>query len=137
MTKEQEQKCHAIIHTASTAAGATSAFTSQIPFADSAVIIPAQMTMVIGLAKVFGYDLGEGFVRSLISPMVVQELGKGAAKQLVGMIPIAGNLVKAGVSVSFTEALGWIIANEFAKGSAVDMSPEGIFSNIRDAVSKR
>ncbi len=54
MTEEQKTKCAAIIHTATAASGGASFFTAQIPLADSAIILPAQMTMIVGLAGIFG-----------------------------------------------------------------------------------
>ena len=136
MTPDEAAKCHAIIHSASAVAGGTSAATSQIPYADSTIIVPTQMTMIIALGKVFGYKITEGIAKSLVSPLIIQELGKGAAKALVGIIPIAGNIVKAGVSVSFTEALGWFMANEFVEGKESGLSAEELFDKAGKAADK-
>lgn len=134
MTTEEAIQCHGIIHAASAASGGVSAATAQIPFADSALIVPAQMTMIIALGQVFGYKLSDGIAESVIAPLVVQELGKGAAKTLVGMIPIAGNIVKAGVSITFTEALGWLMAARFAEGRKQGLDTDELLKASSDAI---
>ena len=50
---EQKKKCQKIIHTASVAAGGAGTGLSQIPLADTAVITPIQITMIISLAEEF------------------------------------------------------------------------------------
>ena len=47
ITKEQREKCHAVIHSASVAAGGVGAAGAQIPVADNAVIVPIQVGMII------------------------------------------------------------------------------------------
>ena len=135
MTKDQEVKCHAIIHAATAASGGTSFFTAQIPLADSAVIVPAQMAMVVGLAGVFGYKLSEGIAEALIGPITAQQMGQAAAKTLVGLIPIAGNITKAGISVAFTEALGWYVASKFAEGKARELDPDEAVKFVKDEIN--
>lgn len=111
-----------------------SAATAQIPLADNTLIVPAQMTMVISLGKVFGYKITEGIAKSLVVPLVVQGLGREVAKTLVGILPVAGNVVKAGVSVFFTEALGWIVANEFDEGSKKNLDAEEVFRTVEKSI---
>ena len=53
MTDSQRSKCHAIIHTAATLAGAVATGLAQIPLSDAAVITPIQIAMIIGIGKVF------------------------------------------------------------------------------------
>ena len=42
-------------------------------------------------------------------------VGGGLAQFLVGWIPIAGNIINAGTAASITEALGWALAEDFAR----------------------
>lgn len=134
MTKEQVLKCNAIIHTATAAAGSASFFTAQIPLADSALIVPAQMAMVVGLAGVFGYKVTEGVAEAIVGPIIAQEMGKAVAKTLVGFIPVAGNITKAGISVTFTETLGWLIAQKFCEGRARSLDAEDALHFVGDGV---
>lgn len=134
MTKEEQMKCHAIIHTASAASGSVSFFTAQIPLADSALIVPSQMVMVVSLAGVFGYKLTEGMAEAIVGPIIAQEMGKAVAKTLVGVIPIAGNITKSGISVVFTETLGWLIAQKFCEGRSRDLDAEDALHFVGDAI---
>lgn len=107
-----------IIHTATTGAAAVSA--SPIPFSDSALLIPIQTTMIVGLYKANGYNISQGVVTGALKSTLISGFGKAAAGNLLKFIPvvgsIAGGLINAGVAVAFTEALGFSVAHEL-KGS--------------------
>ena len=59
MEVDKKAKCHAIIHAASIASVGVSAATAQIPAADSVIIVPVQMAMIISLGKVYEYKITE------------------------------------------------------------------------------
>lgn len=113
MTKEQKQKCHAIIHTASTAAAGVGAGLAQIPFSDNAVLVPIQVTMVISLGKVFGLSISESAAMSALTTAATSVVGRGLSQILVGWIPVIGNAINASTAAGVTEAAGWVIAKEF------------------------
>ena len=92
------------------------------------------MAMVIGLAGVFGYKFSEGVAEAIVGPIIAQQMGQAAAKTLVGLIPIAGNITKAGVSVSFTEALGWYVASKFAEGKSRELDPDAVLDFVKDGI---
>lgn len=106
-----------IIHTATTGAAAVSA--SPIPFSDSALLIPIQTTMIVGLYKANGYNISQGVVTGALKSTLISGFGKAAAGNLLKFIPVvgsvAGGLINAGVA-AFTEALGFSVAHEL-KGS--------------------
>lgn len=135
MTPEQKAKCHAIIHAATVASGGASFFTAQIPLADSALIVPAQMTMVVGLAGVFGYKLSEGVEEAILGPIIAKEVGVKVSSSLLGVIPIAGNITNAGISVAVTETLGWLIAQKFCEGRYRELDTEDVLGFVGDVVS--
>lgn len=115
MTSSQRNKCHAIIHSASASAGAVGAGLAQIPCSDNAVITPIQLTMTIALGKVFGVELTESSARAAVASAAAAMVGRTASQLLLGWIPVAGNIINACTAASITEAIGWIIAKEFAK----------------------
>ena len=63
-----------IIHTATTGAAAVSA--SPIPFSDSALLIPIQTTMIVGLYKANGYNISQGVVTGALKSILFQGLVK-------------------------------------------------------------
>ena len=116
MTSEQKKKCHAIIHTASTAAAGVGAGLAQIPGSDNAVITPIQLTMTISLGKVFGKTLTESMGLAAMGSVAASAVGRTASQFLVGWIPVVGNAVNAGTAAAVTESMGWLIAREFDAG---------------------
>ena len=115
MTKEQQKKCHAIIHSASVAAAGVGAGLAQIPFSDNAVIVPIQVAMVVSLGKVFGWSLSESAAKSTLTTAATTTVGRGASQILIGWLPGVGNVINATTAAAVTEAAGWIIANDFAE----------------------
>lgn len=113
MTKEQEKKCHAIIHTASGSAAGVGAGLAQIPFSDNVVIVPIQIAMVISLGKVFGLSISEATAMVTLTTAATTTVGRGLSQILVGWIPGVGNVINASTAAAVTEAAGWIVANEF------------------------
>ena len=115
MTTNQEALCHSIIHTASAAAGAVGFGLAQLPFADNAVIVAIQVTMTIALGQVFGLDFTRRAAAATAASATGTLLGRTASQLGAGWIPVAGNVLNAGTAASVTEALGWILAEDFAK----------------------
>lgn len=115
MTFDQHAKCHAIIHSASLSAGAVGAGLAQIPCSDNLVITPIQLAMTVSLGQVFGIDLGESAAKAALASAAAATIGRTAAQVLVGWIPGVGNLINAGTAASLTEAIGWMLAEDFAK----------------------
>ena len=114
-TKAQENNCHAISHAASAAAGGVGAGLAQVPLADNAVITPIQLTMTISLGQVFGIDLTQSAAKAAIGSASASMVGKTIVNLLVGWIPGVGNAINAGTAAAVTEALGWTLANDFAR----------------------
>lgn len=118
MTDSENSKCHAIIHSAATAAGAVGAGLAQLPFSDNLVIMPIQIGMVASLGNVFGKNLGETAIKSLISAAAGTVIGRSASQALLGWVPVLGNAINASTAFAITESIGWAIANNFAMETA-------------------
>lgn len=116
MTDDEKAKCHAIIHSASVAAGGVGAGLAQIPGSDNAVITPIQLTMTISLGKVFGVSLTEAAAKAAMASVAASTIGRTISQVLIGWIPGIGNAVNATTAAGITEALGWALAKEFDEG---------------------
>lgn len=116
MTDEQKEKCHLIIHGASVSAGAVGAGLAQLPLADSAVITPIQIAMIIGLGKVFNQHITDSAAKGFVLASIGSLVGRGAAQVLLGWIPGLGNAINATTAASITEGIGWAVANRLDKG---------------------
>lgn len=113
MLDTRDEKCHAIIHSASVAAGAFGAGLAQIPFADTVPITGIQIGMIIGIAEVFNIDLAEGAAKALLVGFASSTVGRNVAGLIVGWIPGIGNAIKAGTAGALTEAIGWAAVAHF------------------------
>lgn len=117
MTDRQRRQCEGIIHTASVAAAAVGAGLAQVPGSDNAVIVPAQVTMAIGLANVFGIELTRSTALTAIGTASASTVGRTISQWLVGWIPGIGNAINATTAAGVTEALGWTLAYGFDENS--------------------
>ena len=114
MTEDQRAKCHAIIHSASASAAAAAAGLAQIPCSDNAIITPIQLTMAISLGRVFGRELSESAAKAAVASAAAATIGRTAVQIVLGWLPGLGNIINACTAASLTEAIGWILAEEFA-----------------------
>lgn len=117
MTNEEKAKCHAIIHTASTAAAGVGAGLAQVPGSDNALLTPIQLTMTIGLGKVFDINLSESAALAAIGSVAASTIGRTVSQFLVGWIPGIGNAINATTAAALTESMGWLLADQFSKQS--------------------
>ncbi len=114
MPKDKKNKCHAVIHSATAAAIAGGA--SPIPISDAVVISSAQVAMIVGLGKVFGISISDSVAKSIISISVTQAVGKSIFTNLLKLFPASnflGCFIGGAVAGSMTEALGWLVADDF------------------------
>ena len=115
MTRNEEAKCHAIIHAASAAAGGVGAGLAQLPCSDNAVITPIQLGMIVSLGGVFGISVTRPAAEAAASSTAGAAIGMTLSQIIAGWIPGVGNAINAGTAVAVTEAMGWRIANQFAR----------------------
>lgn len=130
MPKELKHKCHVIIHGATTAAAAAGAI--PIPMSDAIPIGAAQISMIIGLGKVFDLTLTDSAAKSIAGVALTQQVGRAVVANILKVVPgvgtIIGGVIGATTAATLTETLGWIVANDFYKISEGE-EPENIAEN--------
>lgn len=119
MSEQERSKCHAIIHSAAVAAGAIGGGLAQIPTSDTILITPLQIGMVASLGNVFGKSLTDTAIKALLSSFTAAFVGRTISQSLT-WLPIVGNIVNGSTAFAMTEAVGWSIANYFAKETAIE-----------------
>ncbi len=115
MDSNHKSKCHKIIHTAAASASAAAAGLAQIPGSDAIPITALQVGMIISLGAVFGQEITKSAAKSILGGATAAIGGRTVSQFLVGWIPGLGNAINAATAASITEALGWYVANDFAK----------------------
>lgn len=133
MPKNLEKKCHIAIHSATTAATAAGAI--PIPMSDAIPITAAQIGMIISLGKIFGITLSQAAAKSIASVAVTQHAGRAIFTNILKAIPgvgtVVGGVVGATTAAALTEALGWIVADDFFR-MANGEEPENIVETAGD-----
>jgi uncharacterized protein (DUF697 family) len=118
-----------IIHTAATAAAAASCSLAQgaIVGADTAILVPIHYGMIIKLGETFGRKVNKSQAEAMLGAAVGVGMGTFAVKAVLGIIPIAGNLVNAAISAAYTELLGWTFVEWFynEKDSSIPLQISG------------
>lgn len=115
MTEDQRIKCHAIIHSASTAAGAVGAGLAQLSVADNIVIVPIQVGMVIALGNIFNKHLTDSVANGMVLGSAGTFVGRAISQVFFCWIPGIGNAINASTAAGITEVIGWSITDKFDK----------------------
>ncbi len=94
----------------SAAAAATAAGFTPIPFADAAVLVPIQISMMARIANLYDIPLQRATVASLAATTVTTQAGRAAATGLLKLVPgvgtVVGGAITGGVAGTVTLAVG-------------------------------
>lgn len=130
------RRAHKIVATAAVAAGAA-AFTP-IPFADIAILLPVEISMLASISAVYGLKLDQAFMVTLVGSALSGTAGNIARKALVGgllkLLPgvgsAVGGVLQAAAASTFTTMFGeaYIAALSLimAKNSSASVTPSDI-----------
>lgn len=81
------------------------------------LITAAQIGMIVSLGKIFGITLSQAAAKSIAGVALTQQAGRALVANLLKAIPgagtILGSVISASTAVALTEALGWIVADDF------------------------
>ncbi len=109
---EKKKRAQAAIATATVAAAGEAI--APIPFADCAMLIPTQLTMIASITVIFGFDVNKSILTAFLSSTLgaggATILGKTVFSNLMKLVPGAGTVVGGAISAStagvITAALG-------------------------------
>lgn len=136
MPKELKNKCHKAIHTATIAAGASGLI--PIPVADTVPISAAQVAMIVALGKVFDIPISDSVAGAIMKVGIAQTTGRavvsGAFKAIPGIGTLAGVAIGSTTAAAITEALGWMVADDFYRISQ-GKEPEDILGSVEELKS--
>jgi uncharacterized protein (DUF697 family)/predicted GTPase len=107
--EEKDKKAAGIIAANAAAAAAVGAI--PIPVADAPILMGIQAEMIAALAANYGVA-SEG-LNMVFMPLLASALGLFAASNLLILVPIAGEVIKAAVASSITSAIGMIVSAYF------------------------
>lgn len=125
-----KSKCNRAIHTA--AAAAAAAGISPIPMSDTIPISAAQVAMVVALGKTFDVNLSQSVAKSVMGVTIAQGAGRAIVANVFKCIPglgsVLGGVISGATAFSLTEALGWLIADDFYRMSKGE-EPQDLVEN--------
>jgi uncharacterized protein (DUF697 family)/GTPase SAR1 family protein len=109
-----EKKSYAQAAVATAAAASVGEGAAPIPFSDCALLIPTQLTMIVSITVVFGFDVNKSILAALLTSTIgsggATVLGKTVVSGLLKLIPgagsVIGGVISAGTAGVITTALG-------------------------------
>jgi uncharacterized protein (DUF697 family) len=111
LTKDEKIKSNAIIHSASVATGAMGVI--PIGPADTLMITPTQIGMIVSLGAVFNIRVSENLAKSILGGLALSVAGRTVAATILNFIPVVGWAIKGGTAAALTEAIGWTAVAHF------------------------
>ena len=118
ITKKEYNTCNKIIHTAAIACAGVGAV-PLINCADTFIITPVQVSMLLALGNVFNVEITESMARAFIFSCGGAIAGRSLSRYTIGLIPGIGNVVNLVTGASLTEAIGWKFVNDYAVNKSV------------------
>ena len=109
-----KEKCEKIIRTAAIACGGVGTGFAQLPLADSAIITPIQVAMIINIGKVYGRDITDSMATAIIGSLSSALTGRCISAVMFGWVPIIGNVVNTVTAAGLTAAIGHLAVKKFA-----------------------
>lgn len=121
-----------------------------IPGADMPVMTLNQMKMVMQMAAAFDQKLDKDRIKELVAVLAGGFLFRTIARELVGLVPLVGWAVKAGIAYSGTYAMGLAALKYFESGgnleelgtflknseAAISAKAKEIYKERKDDISK-
>ena len=120
ITEDRKKKCEKIINTAAIACGGVGTGFAQLPLADSAVITPIQIAMVVKIGKEFDLDLTDSGALAIIGGLAGAIAGRSVSACMLGWFPVVGNFVNAATAAGLTEVIGHLATKKFAEDINVE-----------------
>ena len=118
------EKIHAIIHTASVTAGGIGAGLAQLPGSDMPVLMALQTAMIVAIGHEHGCEITKSHAKSLLLTFPAGYGGRALSQFLVGWIPGYGNAINASTAAGITETIGWAADSHFEKDHAKKTKPD-------------
>ena len=108
----KRQRANVAVGIAAAAAAAVGA--TPIPIADAALIIPVQLTMLVSISAIWGLDLSEASLATIVSGAITSTAGTLGGRALVGallkFIPgvgtVAGSIISGSTAAVITTTFG-------------------------------
>lgn len=140
---EKKLRAKKYINAATAAAAGVGAV--PISFSDSALLVPIQMTMIVGIINVYGIQSLANISKQVVSDIIISNIGKSIAGNIIKLIPVAGQVVggiiNATVASAITKAIGeacscicYKACEDIMKGKNVDFENMFDFDLIMDLV---
>lgn len=119
ITETVKTQAQVIIHGASAGAAAIGGGLAFLPWADNVPLTGIQISLAIGLGKLFNIELTEamasGAIRAVLASMSGQIITRSLSQAVLGWVPIWGNALNASTAALLTEAVGWNLYQKFSE----------------------
>lgn len=121
----KRRRARRIVATATSTAAATGA--TPIPFADAAILVPVQVSMLAGIAATFGLPVTRVFLTTLVSTAVGTSsatfIGRAIVGGLLKLVPGAGSLAGGAINAATASALTAALGEAFIAALSTTFEP--------------
>lgn len=133
---------------ASSAAAASTAGASPIPFSDVVILAPIQVTMLAGISAIYGLELSWRFLTTLVSSALgvtaASFAGRAIVSNILKLIPgggtVAGGAISAATAASITGLLGeayiTTLSKFFTENPNADPDTEELAKRLKKEIKK-
>lgn len=107
---------------------------SPIPFSDAALLVPAQLAMIVHISGIYGMQNIGSMSQSVVANLVITQIGKSVAGNLIKLLPgigtVTGSMINATVASSITYLIGMTVSQLCYQASKNIL--EGKDANLED-----
>lgn len=107
VSNEKHAKVNRIVHGGATVAAGLSAALAQMPGTSRGPITAIQVIMVSQIAETYGCKVSRAAVLGFIIKKAASQIGVHATTEVMGLVPGAGNAIKASIAFGMTESIGF------------------------------
>ena len=107
MAKMSKVAAHLWIHGWSLAHGITAATTAKLPDGGYTVLTAETIAAVLSFSKACGATWSRAFIESFVKQQLANRIGVMISQQVIGKIPVAGEVYNGIASAGITEAILW------------------------------
>eukprot|EP00449_Zooxanthella_nutricula_P050254 CAMPEP_0198612486 /NCGR_PEP_ID=MMETSP1462-20131121/157920_1 /TAXON_ID=1333877 /ORGANISM="Brandtodinium nutriculum, Strain RCC3387" /LENGTH=348 /DNA_ID=CAMNT_0044344287 /DNA_START=53 /DNA_END=1097 /DNA_ORIENTATION=- len=109
------------VHFASSLAALTDGGLAQLPWVGPMVVPSIQAAMVCNIGLLYGCHLDRSNALAIVTGLMSNHMKKAFLKELLGIVPLVGNVVKGSVTFLMTEGIGNLAARSLRCGDSAEL----------------
>ncbi|MEN9797834.1 MAG: hypothetical protein RL653_1530 [Pseudomonadota bacterium] len=141
------KKARAQKYVTAAAVSAAGVAAAPVPFADAALIIPIQVSMIAGISVAFGLPADRAFLSTIVSSSLTAlggtVIGRAIVSGLLKLIPganLAGSAISAATAATLTTTFGTlyisVLSALYERNNGAPLEPGQVASELKSAIDR-